>query len=100
MLTKATIATIERRSDGLCENCGKPAQDAAHITAKKMGGRQGPMKAIINDPRNLAALCRDCHDLIDFKRRELYPGERAGALEKLKAKIDWQDWEQEHHGTE
>lgn len=95
MISRSTIDIIDERSGGLCENCGKPAQDAAHITPKRMGGRQGSMKAIINDPRNLAALCRGCHDLIDLHRKELFPGERAKALELIKSKTNWHEWEKE-----
>ena len=95
MISPKTVRAIEERSEGLCEHCGKVAQDAAHITPKRMGGRQGAMKAIINDPRNLAALCRDCHDLIDFKRKEKFPHERLAALGMLKSKIDWYEWRDE-----
>jgi RNA polymerase-binding transcription factor DksA len=95
MIPKSTLKAISDRSGGLCENCNKPAQDAAHILHRKMGGRKGEMLRTINDPRNLAALCRSCHDLIDLRRRELYPGERLGALQKIKAITGWEDWRKE-----
>jgi hypothetical protein len=94
-VNKTTIQTIEERSGGLCESCNRPAQDAAHITNKGLGGRHGAMKAKINDPRNLAALCRDCHDLLHFKRKETYEGERLGTLQKLKFITGWEEWNRE-----
>jgi hypothetical protein len=89
---------IQERSGGLCENCGRPAQDGAHISPKKMGGRKGLFKKIYDDARNRAAACRGCHDLIDLKRKELWPGERAAALLKFKTAAGWFDLQREYGG--
>lgn len=56
---------------------------------KKLGGRHGAMEKIINDPRNIAALCRPCHDLLHRRRKESYEGERLGVLQKLNAGWDY-----------
>jgi 5-methylcytosine-specific restriction endonuclease McrA len=95
MIPKIVQDTILERSGGLCENCGRPADDAAHIMDKKMGGRHGAMQKIINDPRNIAALCRDCHDLLHHKRKEKYEGERLGVLQKIKTATNWNEWRRE-----
>lgn len=98
MIPAKTLKEINQRSEGLCENCGRPAADIMHIEHRKMGGRHGIWEKIINDPRNLAAGCRGCHDLIDLHRKQLFPGERDKALEIIKAKTNWYEWEQEHKG--
>jgi len=95
MITQATRDILQERSGGLCENCGRPAQDPAHITDKKMGGRHGAMQKIINDPRNIAAICRSCHDLLHHKRKESFPGERLGVLQKIKTATNWNEWRRE-----
>jgi len=41
----------------LCEVCNAPAQAIHHIHEKGMGGRAGA-----DEPDNLIALCRKCHD--------------------------------------
>ena len=94
-MNNSTFDVIMERSGTLCENCGRLACDAHHITYKQLGGRHGAMKAKINDPRNLAALCRDCHDLLHFKRKETYEGERLGTLQKLKFITGWEEWNRE-----
>jgi len=60
-----------------------------------MGGRHGKLEAFINDPRNVAAACRSCHDLIDVRRKELYPGERLDVLQKFKQATGWESWNDE-----
>ncbi|MFA5317166.1 MAG: HNH endonuclease signature motif containing protein [Dehalococcoidales bacterium] len=95
MIPQIVRDAILDRSGGLCESCGQQAQDLAHITDKKMGGRHGAMQKIINDPRNIAALCRPCHDLLHHKRKESFPGERLGVLQKIKIKTDWNEWRRE-----
>jgi 5-methylcytosine-specific restriction endonuclease McrA len=95
-LPKKTIDFLFKRSGGLCENCGAPAADAAHISPKQMGGRKGIWKKIWDDVRNLFIACRSCHDLVDLKRRELYPGERLSALTKVKIAVNHQSWKEEY----
>jgi hypothetical protein len=74
------------RSDGLCESCGRPAQDKAHIEPKMMGGHS-KFKAFYDDNRNLAASCRTCHTALD-QRKEGW----MEILEKFKAASGWNAW--------
>jgi len=96
-----TIETIKERSKGICEYCGGPGDfrglQTAHITHRKLGGRNGIMAKIINDSRNMALLCAQCHDRID-RRVPIKPKEREIMLTKLKRKLDWYEWKQEHEG--
>jgi 5-methylcytosine-specific restriction endonuclease McrA len=48
------------RADGMCEKCGRPAVDLAHIEHRKMGGSR-----LLDTADNLLALCRECHNLMD-----------------------------------
>jgi len=91
-MNKKTRDLLEQRSGGLCENCGKKAQDAAHIEPKMAGGRKGFLEKFFDDLRNLVAACRSCHDLIDLKRKQLFPGERDHALARFKEKSGWDGW--------
>jgi 5-methylcytosine-specific restriction endonuclease McrA len=94
-MNKSTIAIIEHRSRGLCESCGRLADDVHHILPKQMGGRHGEMADKINDARNLAAVCRDCHDLLHRRRKEKYAGEREVMLRLIKIKTRWEEWSNE-----
>jgi hypothetical protein len=52
------------RSWGKCEGCGKFGLhlDAHHRQARGAGGVHGEAAEVSNDPRNMLALCRTCHD--------------------------------------
>lgn len=97
-----SIEIILKRSEGLCEYTRTKGDflglQRAHIVHRKMGGRNGTMVKIIDDPRNSALVTADIHDLIDRRRPERYLGERDEVLEYLKRKIDWYDWQEEHPG--
>jgi 5-methylcytosine-specific restriction endonuclease McrA len=45
-----------------CEVCGETAVDIHHIRPKGMGGSKRA-----DEPSNLIALCRSCHDRAHFK---------------------------------
>ena len=94
-MNKTTIASIEHRARGLCEACGRFADDVHHILPKQMGGRHGEMADKINDPRNLAAVCRDCHDLLHRRRKEKHAGERDVLMRLIKIKTRWEEWSNE-----
>lgn len=57
-----------RHPDGkhiLCVLCHlRPACHTHHAEFKKMGGRKGKMKELINRPENLKDICLVCHDAI------------------------------------
>ena len=69
MLPRRVIEYVLRRSGGLCERklpdgrrCLAPAADFHHIVPKRMGGRKGLFRKLFDDPRNIMAACRPCHD--------------------------------------
>jgi 5-methylcytosine-specific restriction protein A len=43
----------------LCEQCGKRAVDIHHVKHRSQGGT--------DEPENLIALCRECHEKIHCK---------------------------------
>ena len=97
-LPKETIEKINERSGGVCEVPGCTLRDfrglqLCHITHRKMGGRNGDMAKIINDPRNIALLCAEHHDILDnrVKASKL----RDWLTMYLKKKLDWEGWKQE-----
>lgn len=49
---------LNTRDKPACEVCGKLADDIHHIKPKGMGGSK-----LKDNPENLIALCRDCHDM-------------------------------------
>ena len=60
---------VQERCGGMCERklpsgqrCGSPIWDFHHCVAKKMGGRHGIMKKLVNQIENCIAVCRGCHD--------------------------------------
>lgn len=79
------------RSGSLCEACGAPGVQMAHLLHRRMGGRHGIMRSKINDPRNIAFLCLDCHNTLDGRSR----GNKEKLMETLKNKIGWHQWEAE-----
>ena len=96
-----SIDIIMQRSGGVCEEPNCPGPDfrglqRAHLTHRKMGGRNGIMEKIIDDPRNSVLLCAPAHDLLDG--RVYNPQEAAKLMAYLKGKIDWQSWRDEHSG--
>jgi len=99
MSSQKSIDIIMERSGGNCEEPNCPGPDfrglqRAHITHRKMGGRNGIQEKIIDDPRNSAILCAPAHDLLDGR---VYNPEEAAKLSLyLKEKIGWEDWKQEH----
>ena len=80
------------RSNGMCENCGRPAEDDIHLENKQMGGRKGQWKKLWDDLRNRVAGCRSCHDLLHFRRMEMYPGERKKCWETFCEAADHESW--------
>ena len=59
---------VWERSGGLCERklptgqrCFAPGADYHHIILKKMGGRHGEMKKLINSEENCMLVCLGCH---------------------------------------
>jgi len=67
----------------------------AHITHRKMGGRHGEMKDIINDPRNIVLLCAKHHDQLDG-RIYMPKYERDNMREYLKEISGWHEWDKEN----
>ncbi len=61
-LEKAKKA-VRSRSWGHCEGCGQVSRtlEVHHRRARGAGGVHGEAAARSNDPRNLLALCRECH---------------------------------------
>lgn len=55
---------VRARATGSCEGCGllTTQLDVHHRQARGAGGVHGAAAQVANDPRNLLALCRDCHD--------------------------------------
>lgn len=43
-----------------CEHCGQPSVDIHHIESRSHFGAKS--KDACDDPSNLIALCRECHD--------------------------------------
>jgi hypothetical protein len=78
----------------LCPNPGGDFRgiQKAHILHRKMGGRHGRMKKIIDDSRNVADLCAICHDIID---RRVKSPLRETYLEAIKDVKDWGSWVRE-----
>ncbi len=99
MITLKTRKEIIIRSGNLCEFCRSPGGffglQFAHITHRKIGGRHGEMKKIINDKRNIAHLCQFCHDVLD--NRAIFPIRQEEILRKLKKRIGWHDWAKENN---
>jgi hypothetical protein len=64
--TAEVHAVIKERSGGMCEVCdGARAWDAHHRHPRKSGGTK---RDWIGYPSNGAAVCRDCHNLIESRR--------------------------------
>lgn len=84
------------RSGSLCEACGAPGLEIAHLLHRKQGGRHGIMRSAIHDVRNLAFLCKPHHDELDNRRK----GNRDKLMATLKAKTDWSSWATEYGVTE
>lgn len=62
-------AAVMARAGNCCERCGRsiadyPA-DLHHRKPRRSGGTSDPA---INDPHNVVAICRDCHDEIESHR--------------------------------
>ncbi len=99
MITLKTRKEIIIRSGNLCEFCRSPGGffglQFAHITHRKIGGRHGEMKKIINDKRNIAHLCQFCHDTLDH--RAISPKLRDEMLCTIKNRIGWQIWAKENN---
>lgn len=96
-ISKEEIAQVEARSGGLCEGCGRCTGwlEKAHIKHRGMGGVQRRNADIINNHRNMADLCIYCHGIID--RRINVPAHfREYLLQKLKPKLGWYEWAEEH----
>ena len=55
-MTKATRNHVQERDSYTCILCNRAATDIHHITSRSQGGT--------NHPHNLAALCRQHHDLL------------------------------------
>ena len=52
--------------DGECRICGSTANlDPAHLWPRSLGGNE--------DPYNICALCRDCHNAFDHREIDLGP---------------------------
>jgi len=90
-VNKTNASIILERSSSLCEYCGAPAVQFAHLLHRKMGGRHGKMKAAIDDPRNVAHLCLKCHDSIDGRQYN----QLTFQVEVLRLKIGWYEWAKE-----
>lgn len=57
---------IRRRAEDRCEECGTPYNlQFSHKEHRKMGGRKGKMKAIIDHEDNILLLCAYHHDVRD-----------------------------------
>ena len=94
MIPLSTKKTVRRRSCDLCEFCGTSHNlQMAHIMHRKMGGRHGIWKKIINDPRNIAHLCLNCHDVFDGRAHD--PIKRIAMRPVLQMKTGWFEWARE-----
>lgn len=95
-IPKEEIAKADERAGGCCEGCGlvvRPLQNA-HIKHRGIGGVQR-RNTYINDHRNIAKCCLYCHDIIDG-RIKAFEGNKEHLREKLKNKLGWYDWANEH----
>ena len=96
MIPLSTKRAVRSRSGDLCEFCRSPHNlQMAHILHRKMGGRHGRWKKIINDPRNIAHLCRDCHDVLDRRRHD--PIKRVTMLPIIQMTTSWFEWARENN---
>lgn len=70
-----------------CQECGAQATDVHHVTYERLGNEQ---------PSDLRALCRPCHDIADARRinaREAdHYGRRLDAWATKKYGEDWADY--------
>ena len=46
---------VAERDEGICQECGRPAVDIAHILPRRWKSQRAEIK-------NLIALCRKCHE--------------------------------------
>ncbi len=93
---KSVIALVETRAGGLCEGCGSSyGLQRAHIKHRGMGGVQRGNAHIINEHRNMALLCRYCHDVIDKRVSIPIENTRLILIAKLKLKTGWHEWAEE-----
>ena len=60
--------SVWNRADGLCERksrngkrCFAPGAEFHHIVLKKMGGRQGRFKKLVDSEENCMMVCLNCH---------------------------------------
>jgi hypothetical protein len=91
MIPLSSKKAVRARSGDLCEFCKSPRWlQFAHILHRKMGGRHGEMAVIIHDPRNIAHLCRQCHDVLDRRIHDSIKWIELGAV--LLPKIGWDEW--------
>lgn len=61
----ASANAVQRRSGGLCERCGRAAEQIHHRKPRGMGGSGDPL---IHDPANLLHLCAACHGWVEANR--------------------------------
>lgn len=86
---------VINRSGSRCEiaNCdyGNNGLDYCHIVHRGMGGRKGEYARLINDPRNVAHLCRKHHDMLD-RREKCDTKYWQWMLDYLKQKLGHDSW--------
>lgn len=80
MITPELAREVWERAEGKCEwvengtRCNSTGDwrglQNAHIIHRKMGGRHGKMKAVIDNKDNILLLCAYHHDLFDGRVRK------------------------------
>lgn len=93
MIPQSTKDAVNRRADYRCEFSGGIHNlEYAHITHRRMGGRHGKWAKIINDPRNIALLAHNWHEIMHGVDCEL----KTKLIMFLKLKTGWYDWAKEY----
>lgn len=72
-----------------CENCGDPAKDIHHISARGMGGDPDKKKDV---PENLIALCRECHDRAELVKTPTISKEEIIEIHKEFFTLNGKQW--------
>lgn len=59
------VEAVMRRSNGLCERCGRQGEQVHHRRPRGAGGTRD---VSINYPSNLLHLCASCHETVEHNR--------------------------------
>ena len=92
-IPQSTKDAVRRRAEDRCEFSGGIYNlEYAHIAHRRMGGRHGKWKKIYDDPRNIALLAHNWHEVMHGVDCEL----KTKLIMFLKLKTDWYGWVREY----